>query len=514
MSVRNGVVLFLALSALLFLAACGSSSPSAVAPPTGGFTNSNLSGTYTFSTIGLDASGGFFAVAGTFAANGSGGITGGALDVNDQTTGADSANLTISSSSGYSITADGRGSASLNVPGGTIGLDFVLSSSSHGLITRFDGGGSGSGTLDLQGTVSLAGPYTFSLAGADANGSPEVAVGSFTVSGSTLAGVADVNDAASFEYLNQSLSGSITLGSGTAPGTATLTAGPLTFNFDVYTVDSTHLKFVETDTTQILAGDAFTQQTSIPSGQLVFTAAGLDSSGSPSATGGYMTSDGNSMISNGLQDVNDAGSISPAQLTFSGSFTPVSGGRSVFTLNTFYNDGVSSTFTFAAYPSSGGIQLLEIDGDGVTAGTAYAQSSTSFATPAGYGFNVSGSNSGGYEEDDIAEFTASGGNLTGKFDQNDEGSSKSNQTLTTSTYAVDSTNSGRGELVLETSIDEVSGVFYVVSSSNALFLETDSDQVGIGSLGTQGSTAQAAIMLSHFANVHPKGSARAAWRHK
>jgi len=514
MSVRNGIVLFLALSSLLFLFGCGSSSPSAVAPPSGGFSNSNLNGTYTFSTIGLDSSGGFFAVAGSFSANGSGGITGGALDVNDQAVGADSPNLTIASSSSYSITADGRGSASLNVSGGTIGLDFVLTSSSHGLVTRFDGGGSGSGTLDLQGTVGLAGPYTFSLAGADASGNPEVAVGTFTVSGSTISGVADVNDAASFEYLNQALSGSITLGSGTAPGTATLTAGPLTFNFDVYSVDSTHLKFVETDTAQILAGDAFTQQTLIPSGQLVFTAAGLDSSGDPSATGGYMTSDGVSMITNGLQDVNDAGSVSPAQLTFSGSFTAVSGGRSVFTLNTFYNDGISSTFTFAAYPSSGGIQLLEIDGDGITAGTAFAQSSTSFAAPAGYGFNVSGSNSGGFEEDDIAEFTASGGNLSGIFDENDEGTFKANQTLTSSTYSVDSTNSGRGELVLETSNDTVSGVFYVVSSSNALFLEADSDQVGIGSLGTQGSPTQAAIMLSHFANVHPKGAARAAWRHK
>lgn len=510
MSVRNGIILLLALSALTLLVGCGSSSPKATPPPSGAFSNSNLNGTYTFSSEGLDSAGDFFAMAGSFTANGSGGITGGAVDINDFNV-VQAPNQTIASNSSYTVTADGRGTATLGTPVGNIGLDFVLTSSSHGSITRFDTGGSGSGSLDLQTSVTLAGPYTFSLSGVDAGGvSPLVTVGTFAVSGSTITGLADINDA-NFAFTDLALSGTMVLGSGAAPGTATLTAGSFTFNLDVYAIDSTHLKFIETDVTPIIVGDAFTQQTSIPSGQLVFTAAGIDSSG-PIAMGGYMTSDGSSMLTTGLQDVNDAGNVTQAQLTFSGSFLPVSGGRSVFTLNTFYNGPASPASTiFAAYPSSGGIQLLEIDNAGITSGTAFAQSSTSFASSQGYGFNLTGSNTGGFEEDDIAEFTATSGSFAGIIDVNDEGSLGFNQKIT-GNFAADATaNSGRGTVTTTF----VNGLYYVVDSSNILFVETDNNQVGIGSFGLQASSsAQPALMMAHFAGVRPKGSARLAWRHK
>src|ERR1035438_3562669 len=85
MSVRNATVLFLALSTLLFLAACGSSNGTAnpVPPPSGSFSDSNLNGTYVFSISGVDESGFPYAMLGTLTANGSGGITGGSLDIND-----------------------------------------------------------------------------------------------------------------------------------------------------------------------------------------------------------------------------------------------------------------------------------------------------------------------------------------------------------------------------------------------------------------------------------------------
>jgi len=511
MSIRNCTALLLALSALLFLFGCGSSSPKAVPPPSGAFSNSSLSGSYTFSTLGFDAGGAFFVIAGTLTANGSGGITGGAMDVNDISLGP-ATNLAINNNSSYNVTADGRGTARLNTQPGTISFDFVLTSSSHGLITRFDSGGSGSGSLDLQTSTTLAGPYTFSLSGVDTGGTAPLAMaGTFTVTGSTISGTADINDSG-FAF-PETLSGSIALGSGTAPGTATLTMSSFpsfpTFTFDVYVIDSSHLKFVETDALPVLVGDVFAQQTSIPPGQLVFTAAGLDSTGAPMVTGGFMTSDGTSALTNGLQDVNDAGTVSPSQLAFSGSFTPASSGRSVFTLNTFFN-GATGTFTFAAYSSTGGIQLLEIDSSGITTGAAFAQTSASFATPQGYGFNLSGSNSGGFEEDDIAEFTAANGNLTGLIDVNDEGSFKGNQTIT-GNYVSDGTNTGRGQITTTF----VNGLYYTVDGSNVLFLETDSNQVGLGVLGLQTSpSAQAALVMSHFARVRPKASARAAWRHK
>ncbi len=72
-------------------------------------------------------------------------------------------------------------------------------------------------------------------------------------------------------------------------------------------------------------------------------------------------------------------------------------------MRTVTDGNATIPYTFAAYPSSGGTQLLEIDGLGITGGVAYPQSNTSFASGQGYGLNLTGSN--GSEVDDIAEFT-------------------------------------------------------------------------------------------------------------
>jgi hypothetical protein len=76
MSLRNRFVLPFALSILAVLAGCGSSTSAPIPPPSGGFSNSNLKGTYVISTSGTDVNGFYLATAGTIAANGSGGITG------------------------------------------------------------------------------------------------------------------------------------------------------------------------------------------------------------------------------------------------------------------------------------------------------------------------------------------------------------------------------------------------------------------------------------------------------
>ena len=88
MSLRNRLVLPVILSTLALLAGCGSSTKNPVPPPTGGFTNLNFNGTYTFSVFGTD---GFtYAAAGSFTACGctGGTISGGTVDLTDATTGA------------------------------------------------------------------------------------------------------------------------------------------------------------------------------------------------------------------------------------------------------------------------------------------------------------------------------------------------------------------------------------------------------------------------------------------
>jgi hypothetical protein len=484
MSVRNASVLFLALSTLALLVGCGSSSPKAVPPPSGGFSNSSLTknGTYVFSGSGTDlVNGSFFAVAGTVVSDGSGGLTGGSFDVVDSFLGVSTGNSV--SGGTYKITADGRGTATLP---GNLAIDFVLTSSSHGLITRFDNGGTGSGTLDLQGTQTTpAGSYSFSLAGVDSSVNPLNSVGSFTLTGSTISGVQDFNDhytiSSETGLTNLPLSGTLVVGTGTQLATSSTFGNLGTLSFDVFEIDSTHLKFVETDGLDFLAGDAFTQQTTMPpAGQLVFTMAGFDVSGAFLVAGGYLTSDGASLITTGIEDVNDAGGTGQAT-GVTGNFVSTGGGRFTITLSGIFNGGASvSTYTFAAYPTvNGGIQLLEIDGIGITSGAAYAQSSTTLSTPQGYGLNLTGVDlNTGNEVDDIAEFTAQNGGLTGIVDIND-GGPIFNQTLGSGdTYILDSPATGRGEI----STAPFGLIFYVVDSSTSIFIQ--SDNTGEVALGT------------------------------
>lgn len=520
MSLPNRLALPLAILSLAFLAGCSSSSNKAAAPPTGGFSNSNLSGTYAFSTVGYDVFGAFFAFAGTFTANGSGAITGGALDLNDPALGQLFGQAITGGN--YSVGVDGRpGSSSglitLVTSQGPFVFDYVLSSTSGGLISYYDtsstDGGSGSGAFALQTTVtqsSIAGQsYAINLSGVAPNASsgaqpPFAIAGAFTLDangqvGISTTGVEDVN---SNGIATCGANGcSITAASinlSTAPGTATFSSSAGTFNFDVYPVSPTQLIFIETDTAFITAGNAFTQSSSMPSGNNVFAVAGLDpSAGAPITAVGLLVTNGNGGITTAsTEDVNDAGNYTEVT-GYNGSYSTLSGGRSVITLTGFVNAGGlgCSSCSFAAYPSTGGLQLLEIDDGGITDGVAYAQgNSPTFASGEGYGMDLTGSNSSSgsvVEEDDIAEFTNTSGSLSGLIDFNDEGTTTFDQKYTAS-YAADTTGiPGRGIITAPTSgtVNAYDMAIYVVNTSTAVGISGDSNMIALGTLNTQNATS-------------------------
>ncbi len=501
MSVRKGIAPLLALTMLAFLVACGgSSSPKVVPPPGGGFNNTSLNGTYVFSTSGVDASGFFTTIVGSFTAQG-GSISGGTLDlVSADPNVLVNPNVPITSST-YRITADGRGQTTLNASIGPIGLDFVLTSTSHGLITEFDANGTGSGTIDLQSnaiaqTAITALSFSLTGTGPGPSYSPSATVGSVTLnaSGGVTAGIQDSQATTGQSIGTTSF---ITVGTGTTPGTAQLiTTG--TYKFDVYAIDSTHLKFIETDGLLFTSGDAYTPATSIPSGTLAFTMSGFDTTSNPLALGGLLPASSTGTITAGLEDYNDGGNVNQVT-TVAGSFAALSGGRSVLTLNNFVNGAASDlpgSYTFAAYPitSNGvtGIQLLEIDGLGVTTGSAFLQSSVSLGASQGYGLNLSavnsGNGSGAFEEDDIAQFTTTSSGFSGIVDINDEGNTTFDQALSGSLTAPDSTGRGTATTT-EHGNAFISYAFYVVNSSTILFLETDTNQIGAGIFELQNASA-------------------------
>jgi hypothetical protein len=530
MSVRKAVVLLVALSAFAFLAACGGNgSPPAnpTPPPSGGFSNSALNGTYVFSVSGTDSAGDPYAILGTLTANGSGGITGGAIDMNDTALTSGSApNLPLSGSSNYKIGVDGRGLATLNISGSspfgnTITLDFVLQDNSHGLVTEFDSNASGSGTLDLQTKGAAAsGPYAYSLSGSEFSGTPAAAVGYFSVSGGAITtGVSDFN-AGAIPYTNQSLTGQVKLGPSSTPST-TLDAsgfgGMLTF--DAVAIDSTHLKFIEMDQVATMSGDAFSATSSaIPTGNLAFTMIGGVST--PVAAGGFIVTDGAGNITNASsEDLNSGGTVSTSPISFTGTYTSTGSllpARSVLTLSGF-DDGATSSASYAAYPSSGGTLLLEIDSAGILSGAAYTQTSTSFSETQGYAFNLAGANlSAQVEVDDIAEFAGT----SGIIDENDApgGSPNYGISLSSITYAAPSGGRGQISAVAQTNSNStINGgfivTFYSVDGTMFPFIETDSGggQIAAGVFLGQSSSSSSVAMphamyVPHVLSFHPHGA--------
>ncbi|MGA2456872.1 MAG: hypothetical protein ABSF85_04840 [Terriglobales bacterium] len=523
-----------AIASILLLASCGSSSSSGPpAPNNQGFNNSNLKGTYVFSISGTDIRSGnesFFAFVGTIAADGNGNITGGTVDINDANL--PSPGVFLAQPVGkttYSVSSDGRGTAHLPTAYGNFGLDFVLTSSTHGLITRFDPFGSGSGTLDLQVGASPGslGPLAFSLAGSDPSGNPLGTIGAFTFNTSTGAitsGTEDFND-------NGSSTGS-TIGpadlvspsslvlTSSTNGTAQLDSSFASLGFDVWVIDQNHLKFIETDTTSgyAVSGDAFPQLTSFTPGQLVFTLAGLDSSKGPFVAGGYATAAANGGISNGTEDYNAGGTIG-TQTAVAGSCTTFTAGRCQLALTGFSNGAAQLLFQLAAYPSSGGVLLLENDSLGLAQGAAFAQTETSFAASTGYGLNLSGVNenpclNSAAEVDDIAQFlagspdTSSTGpaNMSGIVDENDVACQLNFNSGLKGIYIPDSAADGRGSIGVLTSDTLIGGLtlqYYVVDGSTMLFIEVDSNQVAVGTFQAQSATSSAAAAQSRMAIVHP-----------
>ncbi len=491
MSVRNALVLFLALSTLSLLVACGSSTNSVTPPPTGGFSNTDFSGTYTFSVSGEDLTGadtiGVFAMAGSLVACGcpAGTISSGNVDLDD-TSGSAPAS-TIGNNSTYTISQDGRGFAKLMITTAAsvaveVDVDFVLTSSSHGLIIRFDGNGTGSGTIDQQSSATLGNvAYAFFLSGSDLTNAPLATAGAFTLSSGAIspAGVEDFNYAKTLST-QLGLTGSVSVGSGTAPGVATLNTSFGNLTFDVYAIDSTHLKLIESDGQAILVGDVFTQTSaSIPNESLVFTMTGLDPSLNLFAAGGVMSSDGTSMIPTGAEDVNDDGTVDNGTTTpfpFSGSFVATGGGRFQVTLNGFAGGSV-----FAAYPSDGGLFFLEEDtglAAGVTSGLALVQTSGATITASsGYGLNLTGEDViNTVELDEIAEFKTTSSTFTGGLLDENDGFTIDNPQNFGGSYTV---SNGTGSATNVSNALQ-SMFFYVADGSTVLFLSTDPNQAAQG----------------------------------
>lgn len=462
-----------------------------------------LVGQYAFSVSGTDATG-FYGAVGSVILDGNGNVKSGEEDF------ADTAGLhpTATVTGTYVIGNDGRGTMTLTSSDTTVGvsgvqtLDLVAVSTQEALVIEFDSSATSSGSLNLQtpssfSPTAITGGYSFALSGVDLTKSaaPLDLGGVLTADGKGdfTSITEDVNDggAVSSSTPTGTYAAQDSFGRGTAAIGSTAT-------YAYYVVNSGALEFLETDTSGLTVGSAFSQPTTPPSvaslsGSYAFTAAGKSSTGAL-AVGGLLGFDGKGDIISGTTlDVNNAGTVSSGNPT--GTYTVASNGRGTVTLGTA-TGGVAQ---FALYLTANqGALLLEVDTGLTSAGAALSQASAiSAATFKGsYGGIFSLAAASGQEDAD-AEVTSDGvSTLMGTADLNSFGTTAPNTPLT-GTFAANSNGRFTGSFTLSTTpATTLNEIFYVVNSSTVLFTDVDATSPGTGQLQLQQFPSGPAVTIA------------------
>jgi hypothetical protein len=298
-------------------------------------------------------------------------------------------------------------------PGGTV------------TVSALSAAGSGTATVTIVfSAATLSGQYTFSYTGEDAGGFLAVA-GNFTVNGSGVitSGVEDVNSASGI-LENPINGGSFSVGPD-GRAIATVTTGLGTVTWQVTLISETHALLVRFDSNATGSGtidkaNPADFSVSAIANNYSFGISGIDSSGSPMAIAGRFLSDGAGTfpVNFAIQDVNDAGTITQADVSLHGNIFSIDGATGRGTLELISTVPGTGTLTFAFYIiDSTHFKLVEIDNGSMPAlaGDAFsAPNSITLANLNGnYAFTVAGAESGGpYAAGGV--FTASGtGTISG-----------------------------------------------------------------------------------------------------
>lgn len=216
----------------------------------GPFSNASVSGPLAF-TLGGESGTLPFAAGGVLSANGTGTITSGVEDFNNN--GTVTQNLAVTGT--YAMGSNGRGTLTLSSTGGS--SNFVIYPTVAGLqMIQVDVGVLSSGAAFAQtGTFStgtIQGTYGALLSGVSGSGEVD-SITQFTANGSgTLNGALDVNNAGTLS-LGFTLSGTYTL-AGNGRGTAQLHSSFGTQNLILYGVSGSRILFIEADSGLLAVG--------------------------------------------------------------------------------------------------------------------------------------------------------------------------------------------------------------------------------------------------------------------
>ncbi len=298
------------------------------------FSNAALAGTFGFSLFGIDSVNNPAASAGSFTMDAAGNITTGVDDLNDN--GVIITNHVLTGSA--PVAGSGRGTATLNTAVGTMTLAFYVVDTTHLKFAEIDAGTAlGGDAFRQQGPFSnatVAGPFAFTVAGADVLNGPFAAGGVLTSdgAGNVTSGVEDFNDSGILTS-NLSLTGTYSVAA-SGRGTLALTTSAGTFNFIVYPSTGGVIA-LEIDNRFVTGGMALQQTSTFSNGSLQ-GAYGLNFTGASSIgeldSIAQFTADGASAL-NGIVDLNNTGSITFGQ-ALKGNFSVAANGRATMALQT------------------------------------------------------------------------------------------------------------------------------------------------------------------------------------
>ena len=348
--------------------------------------------------------------------------------------------------------------------------------------------------------ASLKGQYAFLMSGTElcaGSSSLFTRAGSFTADGSghITGGLEDVNVCTgvfTLQFTNSTYS--ITAD---GRGTLSLTNTSGSTNYSITLSSATQGVIVQTDVNSTASGSFQRQNTAAFSnpaiaGGYVFDVAGISSTFNPESIIGRFNADGGGGVNSGLFDSNEAGTLSGQQLFPAGAFYQLDTNGD----GTNFGRGTANVagHNFAFYiVDATRLKLLGTDFPEAFSGEAFAQQNISFTAASlnsGFAFLIGGSSSAGPIAT-AGRFTADGaGNLTSIFlDENNSGTVTllpSQGGTVTGTYTVDANGLGGGTATwTDTKVGTFSFIFYLISPTDAVFQETDSQITSDGTLLAQ-----------------------------
>ncbi len=285
------------------------------------------------------------------------------------------------------------------------------------------------------------------------------------------------------------------------------------FNFEVQVVDSSSPQQNASANLSITINPGATDNARL-NGNYAFSVRGFDANGLFVAAGSFF-SDGKGNIPSGLMDVNQTGSF-PTNPSFTGTYYVGQNGLGYMTFNIPAVGSRSFAFSMMAGGNANIIEFDDTNGGGTrNSGVLLQQTTTPLFSNSSvknnYAFGFLGIDSNKNRYGFAGYFNADGnGTFTaGLLDSDDSSSGVSASVGFTGTYSVAS--NGRGTANIKTAQGTTGYSFYIVNSTELLFVETDTFTSGgfplvSGTALSQSSVSLVAPAVFEVTGLDPSGS--------